>query len=315
VNGGLSTNIQRDIVTRVIDLEINIPASEANPAIRDISSGRPGTPFPEPLPRPPGYGFANYDQVFRQATNRKPASDAKVNDGGMTQLVADMDRAGIQAGLLVGVSNDAIGKIHREFPGRFQILAALDPRDGMRAVRELERLVRDEGAGGIRVSPLFTCIPANDKRYYPLYAKCVELDVPVRIYTSMSYANDRPYDLAHPRHLDEIAIDFPELRIIAGLAGWPWVADMVGLLRRHPNLYCDTAAHRPCYFAQPGSGWEQFLQFGNTLLQDKIMVGLSRYLFDVPFEELIAEYQELPLKEKVMEKWLYGNAAAFFRMG
>ena len=58
-----------------------------------------------------------------------------------------------------------------------------------------------------------------------------------------------------------------------------------------------------------GSGWEQFLQFGNTLLQDKIMVGLSRYLFGTSFEELIKEYQELPLKEKVMEKWLYGNAA------
>ena len=105
------------------------------------------------------------------------------------------------------------------------------------------------------------------------------------------------------------------LRIIAGLGGWPWIADMVGLLRRHPNLYCDTAAHRPRYLAQPGSGWEQLIQFGNTLLQDKIMVGLSRYLFDTSFEELIKEYQDLPIKEKVMEKWLYGNAATFFRMG
>ena len=69
------------------------------------------------------------------------------------------------------------------------------------------------------------------------------------------------------------------------------------------------------YFAQPGSGWEMFLQFGNTLLQDKIMVGLSRYLFDQPFEKLIEAYQALPLKERVVEKWLYGNAARFFRIG
>jgi predicted TIM-barrel fold metal-dependent hydrolase len=88
---------------------------------------------------------------------------------------------------------------------------------------------------------------------------------------------------------------------------------MVGLLRRHPNLYCDTAAHRPRHFATPGSGWEPFLQFGNTLLQDKIMVGLSRGIFKVPFEQLIGEYQELPLKDTVIEKWLYGNAARFFR--
>ena len=98
----------------------------------------------------------------------------------------------------------------------------------------------------------------------------------------MNYATDRPYDLGHPRHLDQIAMDFPELRIVAGLSGWPWVNEMVALLRRHPNLYCDTASHRPRYFGVPGSGWEQFLQFGNTLLQDKIMVGLSWEAFGMP---------------------------------
>ena len=135
----------------------------------------------------------------------------------------------------------------------------------------------------------------------------------MRVYTSMNYANDRPYDLGHPRHLDCVAVDFPELRIVAGLSGWPWISDMVGLLRRHPNLYADTAAHRPRHFATPGSGWEQFLQFGNTLLQDKIMVGLSRGIFGVPFETLIGEYQELPLKDSVKEKWLYKNALRFLK--
>ena len=48
-----------------------------------------------------------------------------------------------------------------------------------------------------------------------------ELDIPVRIYTNMNYATDRPYDLGHPHHLDQIAMDFPELRIVAGLSGWP----------------------------------------------------------------------------------------------
>ncbi len=306
-------------MTRVIDLEISAPKSESDPAAKAILEGRPGTPFPDSLPRPAGYGFANYAHVFRQATNRKPAveegSAAPAHDGGFPKLVADMDAAGIERGLLVGVSNSAIGKVQSQYPGRFFSLAHMNPTDGMRGVREFERLVREDGAGGLRVSPLYTAIPASDKRYYPLYAKCVELDVPVRIYTAMTYANDRPYEIAHPRHLDEICIDFPELRVIAGLGGWPWITDMVGLLRRHPNLYADTAAHRPKYLAQEGSGWEQFMQFGNTLLQDKIMVGLSRYLFGTSFEALIKEYQELPIKEKVMEKWLYGNAATFFRLG
>jgi len=88
----------------------------------------------------------------------------------------------------------------------------------------------------------------------------------------------------------------------------------VALLRRHPNLYADTASHRPRYFGQPGSGWEQFLQFGNTLLQDKIMVGLSWEAFGLPMESLVEEYAALPLKDAVIDKWLYRNAQRFFRL-
>ena len=301
-------------MARVIDLECEAPASIKDPAYQAVVHGRPGTPFPEPIERPEGYGFDNYQHVFSGGVRQETtAESAAPDDGGLKRLVADMDAAGIEASLLVDAPNTVIPQVHEEFPGRFITMAVLDPCDGMRAVRELERLVREDGAMGIRVSPLYTCIPANDRRYYPLYAKCVELDVPVRIYTSMNYANDRPYDLGHPRHIDDVAVDFPELRIIAGLSGWPWITDMIGLLRRHPNLYCDTAAHRPRHFATPGSGWEQFLQFGNTLSQDKIMVGLSRGLMGMSFESIIAEYENLPLKEAVIEKWLYHNAARFFR--
>lgn len=300
-------------MTRVIDMEIGMPRSQANPQLERIAHGRPGTPFAQPLPRPEGYGFDNYERVFH--TRKEEAHTAQpAADGGLDQLVQDMDRANIRCGLLVGAENSATGSIHARYPNRFLTFVTFDPTDGMRAVREFERLVREEGANGLRLSALYNGVPANDRRYYPLYAKAVELDVPVRIYTAMNYANDRPYDLGHPRYLDDVAIDFPELRIVAGLAGWPWVNEMVGLLRRHPNLYVDTAAHHPRYFCQPGSGWEQFLQFGNTLLQDKVMVGLSRYLFGMSFESLIEEYQKLPLKDKVIEKWLYTNAANFLRL-
>jgi predicted TIM-barrel fold metal-dependent hydrolase len=296
-------------MNRVIDMELSMPHSEANPDLERISRGRPGTPFAQSLPRPEGYGFANYNEVFKAKTK---GSDE--GDGGLAQLVKDMDKAGIEKGLLVGAENSATGKIHSAHPGRFFLFTTFNPFDGMRAVREFERLVKEEGANGLRLSALYNGVPANDRRYYPLYAKAAELDVPVRIYTAMNYANDRPYDLGHPRYLDDVAIDFPELRIVAGLAGWPWVNEMVGLLRRHPRLYVDTAAHHPRYFGQPGSGWEQFMQFGNTLLQDKVMVGLSRYLLGTSFESIIDDYKKLPLKEKVLEKWLYGNAAEFFRL-
>ena len=228
-------------------------------------------------------------------------------------FVARLDQAGIEVGVIRG-PNEMIADIAQAHPGRFIAMANLSPHDGMRGVREFERLVRERGIGGMRVSSLYNMIPASDRRYYPLYAKCCELDLPLRIYTAMNYANDRPYDLGHPRHLDQVAMDFPELRIVAGLSGWPWANETVGLLRRHPNLYADTGSHRPRHFATPGSGWEMFLQYGNTLLQDKIMIGLSWEAFGVPFETLIAEYEALPLKPAVLDKWLYGNAKRFFRL-
>jgi len=157
-------------------------------------------------------------------------------------------------------------------------------------------------------------VPASDRHFYPLYAASSSTCLCASI-ASMNYANDRPYDLGHPRHIDQVAVDFPELRICAGLSGWPWVGDMVGLLRRHPNLYCDTAANHPRYFAQEGSGWEQFVQFGNTLLHDKIMVGISQGSVGPPSAESIALYEKLPLKEGVIEKWLYANACRFCRLG
>lgn len=298
----------------IIDMEIEAPLSEAALQAQEIGRGRPGTPMGEPLDRPEGYGFDNYSSVFgggsKGSATRSYTQEER--DQKFTSIIADMDRANVEYGFMCNMLNSEIGDIHRKYPGRFKMFALIDPMDGMRGVRELERLVREDGANGFRVTALTNCLPASDRRYYPLYAKCVELNVPVKIYSSMNYANDRPYDLGHPRHLDQVAIDFPELKILAGLGGWPWIPDMVGLLSRHPNLYCDTSAHRPRYFAKAGAGWEMFMQFGNSRLQNKIMIGLSRYLFDCPYEELVEEYHQLPLKETVLEKWFYHNAKRFF---
>lgn len=298
---------------RVIDLECNLPPAEDGELRSHTTEVIPGGTGPDRLPTPPGYGFANYANVF---ASRAAEQDAAKEEPRMSvdAFVAMMDKAGVERGVVHAGTNETIGEAVRAYPNRFIGLAQLNPYDGMRAVRELERLIRDEGFGGLRISALYNMLPASDRRYYPLYAKCVELDIPVRIYTAMNYANDRPYDLGHPRHLDQVAIDFPELRIDAGLGGWPWVNEMVGLLRRHPNLYCDTSAHRPRHFGTKGSGWEQFLQFGNTLLQDKVMVGLSWTLLGDSFENLINEYCQLPLKDAVKEKWLHRNAARFFRI-
>jgi predicted TIM-barrel fold metal-dependent hydrolase len=310
-------------VRKVIDFECVLPDDEQGRSRQSFEgmSHRIGYGDPELLDMPPGYGFANYANIFRKSEG--PASGAEKGGAGtkkkpgmsLDDFVAELDREGVEMSVLGRIDNYQLADILKAYPTRFFGLASVSPHDGMRGVREFEKLVREHGLGGLRVAALYNNVLANDRRYYPLYAKCVELDVPVRIYTAMNYANDRPYDIGHPRHLDQIAIDFPELRIVAGLAGWPWVNDMVGLLRRHPNLYCDTAAHHPRYFGVPGSGWDMFLQFGNTLLQDKIMVAFSKDSFGLTVPQLAQMYEKLPLKESVVEKWLYGNAKRFLRLG
>jgi predicted TIM-barrel fold metal-dependent hydrolase len=252
--------------------------------------------------------MANYGRIFR---SRKDGGDARPTTE-LSAFVEMLERIGIVRSVPFGTTNDELSALLHDYPDRFIGLARISGLIGMKGVRELERRVREEGFQALGVSALVDGIPASDRRYYPLYAKAVELDIPVRIYSSMNYATDRPYDLGHPRHLDQVAIDFPELTIIGGLGGWPWVNEMVALVRRHPKLHLDTSAHRAKYLGQRGSGWEMLLQFGNTLIQDKVLVGLSAGLVGQSHETLIKEYLDLPLKDTVKEKWLYNNAARIF---
>ena len=294
-------------MVRIIDMESSVPRG----AIAEVPSAPAAAESRGSGSEPSaGYGMANYARIFRsrrEGADHRPAMD-------LDAYVDTLAKLGIVRSVPYGVSNEEMAALLRRFPDRFLGLAriSINAFPGMRGVRELERLVRDEGFHALGVSALVDCIPASDRRYYPLYTKAAELGIPVRIYSSMNYANDRPYDLGHPRHLDQVAMDFPELRIIAGLGGWPWVNEMVALVRRHPNLHLDTSAHRAKYLGQAGSGWEMLMQFGNTLIQDKVLVGLSGGLVGQPLETLIQEYLALPLKDTVKDKWLYGNAARVF---
>ena len=290
---------------RVIDMECSVPRRP--PATPAPTEPAPAAPSAE---RPAGYGMANYERIFR---SRREGGDPRP-DTELDAYLNMLDRLGIVRSVPFGASNDEVAELLRDYPDRFIGLARISGLHGMSGVRELERRVREQGFHALGVSALVDAIPASDRRYYPLYAKAVELDIPVRVYSSMSYATDRPYDLGHPRHLDQVAIDFPELTIIGGLGGWPWVNEMVAIVRRHPRLYMDTSAHRARYLGQPGSGWEMLMQFGNTLIQDKVLVGLSAGLVGQSYETLLGEYMALPLKDTVKEKWLYHNAARVFRI-
>ena len=113
----------------------------------------------------------------------------------------------------------------------------------MGAVRELRRCVRDLGFKGLRVIPWLWGLPPDDRRYYPLYAECVELGVPF----CLQVGHTGPLRSSEPGrpipYLDNVALDFPELVIVGGHIGYPWTEEMVALARKYPNVYIDTSAY------------------------------------------------------------------------
>ncbi len=205
-------------------------------------------------------------------------------------------------------SNDVLAAFCNEDRSRLIGFAGADPLKGMDAVRELERAVSELGLRGLNLGPFWQHLDPTDARYYPLFAKCVELDVPVILHASINFSLETVMDHSHPRHIDRVATDFPELKIVATHGGWPWTNEMVAVAWRHENVYVDTAAQRPTYIGLPNTGWGPLVHFGNSVLQNRVLFA-SRWPL-LPFRRTVEEINELPLKPEVKEKWLGGNAAA-----
>lgn len=122
-------------------------------------------------------------------------------------------------------------------------------------------------------------------------------------------------DLGHPRHIDQVARDFPELVVIMSHGGYPWVLEAVLLAWKYPNVHLELAAHRPKHFGEAGTGWEPLLRFGQSTIADKVLWGSGWFLLGRPPAELVAEMRALRVKPAVMEKWLHGNAARLLGLG
>lgn len=230
------------------------------------------------------------------------------------EMVAAMDRAGVDSALLCAwhrpgvpvLTNDEVAGIVQRFPGRFHGVAAVDLEKPVAAVRELERAVRELGFRALRVIPWLWNKPPNDRLYYPLYVKCVELDIP--FCTQVGHTGPlMPSETGRPvPYLDEVALTFPELRIVAGHIGVPWTDEMIGLAWKHENVFIDTSAHLPRYYPP------QLLHYMRTYGQDKVLFGTN--FPHLPFEKCAEQARALELPTAVMEKFLHGNAARVFQL-
>lgn len=241
----------------------------------------------------------------------------------LDEFVAALDGAGVRASALHNfdeqsathqepVPNDKVAEIVRTYPGRFIGFAGVEPHKGKAAVEEIDRCINELGLKAVALRPFMHDIYANDPTYFPIYARCEQFGVPVWIHTSANWTTERRMDYGRPIYLDDVCIRFPELTVIAGHGGWPWVNEMVALAWKHEHLYLDLSAHRPKYITKQGSGWEMLLHFGNTTIQDKVLFGSDWLNMGVHISTIIEEIRSFPLRQTVIEKWLHLNAERVF---
>jgi len=275
----------------------------------DFRVGAPiGADQPANRPARTIYG-ETYGRIASQQRDETPA--------GAVGLLKLMDETGITHAVLPVEDNEStlgsrtspetLAEFCSTDPERLIGFCGADPRKGMDAVREFEHAVRELGIRGLNIGQFWQELYADDRRYYPLYSKCVELGVPVILHAAMNLSLEVPLEHSHSRFIDRVTTDFPELKIIATHGEWPWVTEMVTVAWQRPNVYLDTAAQRPKYIGLPNTGWAPLVHFGNSVLQDRILFA-SRWPL-LPFHQTIEETRELPLKPKVLEKRLWRNVA------
>ena len=241
----------------------------------------------------------------------------------LEDTVSHLRACGVEGALMANVdasfrwktrfSNEQMVETVAPYRGFFKLFASVDPRYGKSAVAELRRAFSELGCEGFKVHPSYQEVYPNDRDLmYPLYDLCVEFNAPVLFHTGSTRLYPAPIKYSQPVRLDEVAIDFPEMRIIMAHWGWPWVDEALAIAWRNKNIYVDLSGHLPRHL--PPIVWH-YMQLSD--LQDRFFFG-SDYPFLKPGRVLKA-YEEFeqwycPLcnrverwKDGVKERFLGGN--------
>ena len=229
--------------------------------------------------------------------------------------LAELDRTGCDAAVLACVKMWSYRSHHRlimDMPeevvaeavqkggGRFIGGAGYNPFRIDDSLRRIETFVRDHGFRYVYFHPMTFGLAPNDRRCYPLYAKCAELRIPVGLQVGHS-AEPLPSNVGHPMLVDDVAIDFPDLKINLSHTGWPWTGEFISMLWRHPNVYGDISA----YF--PKSLDPELVRAMDRQIRHKVMIGSN----GLDLKRCVEELNELPLRDASKERILRQNAVEF----
>jgi predicted TIM-barrel fold metal-dependent hydrolase len=221
------------------------------------------------------------------------------------ELIAEMDAGGVSHAVINAVGNywdEAYAFVEAQ-PSRFAFSVELDPRTGMDAVRAVERAVRDYGAILIRMVPFVVGLPPSDRVYFPVFAKCIELGVPVGINTGIPGPR-MPAAPQQPLHLDEVALFFPELTIVMQHGADPWWGEAMRLLLKYPKMYMMTSAWSPKYLP------EEFVRFMASRGRGKVMFASD--FPAIPIQRCAKEARQLNMPIEALESYLSGTARSLW---
>ena len=268
---------------------------------------------PEALSLRPGWGPSFF-------VGKMKVDEGLMRGLSLTEIIERMEAAGIERAFLVASKSGRPGlpgcyhlpyklvaDAVQRHPERFHGLAGVDPYEGMKGVRALESAVRSDGFIGAHCYPHWFDLAPDHAKYYPFYAKCVELGVPYQLQVgqSMIYAPEhRTRSVGQPITLDAVACDFPELKLVGIHVGIPWHDEMIAMAWKHPNIFIGSDAHSPRYWP------ESFVRYLNSYGQDKVIFGTDFPVLD--FARTRAEIDALNLKPEVLRKFLRDNAIRIY---
>lgn len=217
------------------------------------------------------------------------------------KTVADMDRAGVDKAVIMGYHMEPMGNVKpdlpeyisecvRKYPDRLIGFYTANPLGGLKTVREIEKYVGNGVLRGVKIMPGYSAVAINDYRIWPIYEVTQELGVPIIIHTghsSLPYSKSLTYN--HPLYIEDVATDFPDLKIIAAHTGMTWPEDGLTVLARYGNVYGD--------FAFWGS--MPFFKIAETMVWAKKMGVLHKLLWGTDYPEFdfapeVEMYQKVP---------------------
>jgi uncharacterized protein len=242
------------------------------------------------------------EYMFKEVPKDLPAEDPI----GVT--LRGMDRHNIEWGL-IGVDDGTSRLALTRHPDRFVASASVDPNQGMAAIR---KLVREHEEFGVRAATVFPAgtfpqVPINDRKMYPVYAKCVELDIPIFVCAGVPGPRLR-MDPQRVELIDEVMYDFPELVFVTRHGCEPWTELAVKLMLKWPGLHYSTSAFSPKYYPKA------IVDYANTRGADKIIYG-GYFPMGLSLERIFEAMPNVAFRDRVWPKFLHENARRVLKLG